>query len=54
MLYLKMMREDQFYARPGMINLSLPVSLRMQTWFCEALVAVLEECRQPIEEIVKA
>jgi len=49
-----MMREDQFYARPGMINLSLPASLRMQAWFCEALVAVLEECRQPIEEIVKA
>ena len=42
LIHLEMMHLGQFYARRGMINLSLPVTAEMCEVFCTALINTLE------------
>ena len=42
LIHLEMMHSGQFYARRGMINLSLPVTAEMCEVFCTALINTLE------------
>ena len=52
LLHLKMMAKSQFYARRGMINISLPVTEGMFDQFEASLVSTIEECANPILETV--
>ena len=52
LVHLKMMAAGQFYARRGMINLSLPMTESMLGRFEEALIATLGECADHIEQSV--
>jgi len=52
LVHLRMMSLGQFYARRGMINLSLPVSEEMKLSFCAALKETLAECGSIISELV--
>ncbi|HCX87433.1 MAG TPA: aspartate aminotransferase family protein [Gammaproteobacteria bacterium] len=52
LIHLKMMARGQFYARRGMINVSLPVTDEMFGKFEAALVSVVEDCTDAILEIV--
>ena len=44
LVHLKMMAKGQFYARRGMINLSLPVTESMFRDFASDLIATLDLC----------
>ena len=50
LLHLKMMAKGQFYARRGMINISLPVTEAMFDQFEASLVSTIEECANAILE----
>ena len=52
LLHLKMMAKGQFYARRGMINISLPVTEAMFDQFEASLVSTIEECANAILETV--
>ena len=52
LLHLKMMAKSQFYARRGMINISLPVTEGMFDQFEASLVSTIEECANAILETV--
>lgn len=52
LVHLKMMAKGQFYARRGMINVSLPVTDAMFDQFEAALLATIAECADPILETV--
>ena len=52
LLHLKMMAKSQFYARRGMINISLPVTEGMFDQFEASLVSTIEECANVILETV--
>ena len=52
LLHLKMMAKSQFYARRGMINISLPVTDGMFDQFEASLVSTIEECANAILETV--
>jgi len=52
LVHLKMMAKGQFYARRGMINVSLPVTDDMFDQFETALVSVIETCADAILETV--
>ena len=52
LVHLKMMAKGQFYARRGMINLSLPVTESMFKDFASDLVATLDLCSDAILETV--
>ena len=52
LVHLKMMAKGQFYARRGMINLSLPVTDSMFEDFASDLIATLEVCSDTILETV--
>ena len=47
-----MMAKGQFYARRGMINLSLPVTDSMFEDFASDLIATLDMCSHAIVETV--
>ena len=47
-----MMAKGQFYARRGMINISLPVTEAMFDQFEASLVSAIEECANVILENV--
>ena len=47
-----MMAKGQFYARRGMINLSLPVTDSMFEDFASDLIATLDVCSDAIVETV--
>ena len=50
LVHLKMMAKGQFYARRGMINLSLPVTESMFRDFASDLIATLDLCSDAILE----
>jgi len=52
LVHLKMMAKGQFYARRGMINLSLPVTESMFRDFASDLIATLDLCSDAILETV--
>ena len=52
LVHLKMMAKGQFYARRGMINLSLPVTDSMFKDFSSDLIATLDLCSDAIRETV--
>lgn len=52
LVHLKMMAKGQFYARRGMINLSLPVTESMFSDFASDLIATLDLCSDAILETV--
>ena len=52
LIHLKMMARGQFYARRGMINVSLPVTDEMFDQFEAALICVVEDCADAILETV--
>ena len=52
LVHLKMMAKGQFYARRGMINLSLPVTDSMFEDFASDLIATLDMCSDAIVETV--
>ena len=52
LVHLKMMAKSQFYARRGMINLSLPVTESMFSDFASDLIATLDLCSDAILETV--
>ena len=52
LVHLKMMAKGQFYARRGMINLSLPVTESMFSDFASDLIATLDSCSDAILETV--
>ena len=52
LVHLKMMAKGQFYARRGMINLSLPVTESMFRDFASDLIATLDLCLDAILETV--
>ena len=52
LVHLKMMAKGQFYARRGMINLSLPVTDSMFEDFASDLIATLDMCSHAIVETV--
>ena len=52
LVHLKMMAKGQFYARRGMINLSLPVTESMFRDFASDLIATLNLCSDAILETV--
>jgi glutamate-1-semialdehyde 2,1-aminomutase len=53
LIHLEMMQLGQFYARRGMINLSLPVTAEMCEEFCAALIKTLERFRSEITGALK-
>ena len=53
LIHLEMMQLGQFYARRGMINLSLPVTAKMCEAFCTALIKTLGRFRSEITEALK-
>ena len=53
LIHLEMMHLGQFYARRGMINLSLPVTVDMCEEFCTALIKTLGRFRSEITEALK-
>ena len=53
LIHLEMMHLGQFYARRGMINLSLPVTVDMCEEFCTALIKTLGSFRSEITEALK-
>ena len=52
LVHLKMMAKGQFYARRGMINLSLPVTDSMFKDFASDLIATLDLCSDAILKTV--
>ena len=52
LVHLKMMAKGQFYARRGMINLSLPITDAMFQEFASDLIATLDACADPIIKTV--
>ena len=52
LVHLKMMAKGQFYARRGMINLSLPVTDSMFQAFASDLISTLDDCANPILKTV--
>ena len=50
LIHLEMMHSGQFYARRGMINLSLPVTIDMCEEFCTALIKTLGRFRSEITD----
>ena len=50
LVHLKMMAKGQFYARRGMINLSLPITDAMFEEFASDLIATLDACTAVILE----
>ena len=52
LVHLKMMAKGQFYARRGMINLSLPITDAMFHQFEADLISTLDTCADPIIKTV--
>ena len=52
LVHLKLMAKGQFYARRGMINLSLPITDAMFQEFASDLIATLNACADPIIKTV--
>tara|TARA_B100000686_G_C16062591_1_gene605396 strand:- start:1 stop:588 length:588 start_codon:yes stop_codon:yes gene_type:complete len=53
LVHLKMMSRGQFYARRGMVNVSLPVTDAMFDQFETALLATINDCANTILETVR-